>query len=171
MTHRFRQRLLLALLAAGIVTGSKILAADAAHPVVPGFERFYTGAQVDPARGGQLLLGELNCVSCHQLATKASSRKEAPILDHVAGRVRVSYLRKFLSDPQAAKPGSPMPNLFAGDPEREQKVEALVHYLASTFISSSGSSTSEDAGETPALPAIQAAWPFRWHSWSGFAGG
>ncbi len=132
MTHGFRQRLLLALVCAGSLAGSRIVAADAAHPIVPGFERFYTGKQVDPARGGQLLLGELNCVSCHQPADKVLPRKEAPILDHVAGRVRVSYLRKFLNDPQAAKPGSPMPNLFVGDPEREQKVEALVQFLAST---------------------------------------
>ena len=80
-----------------------------------------------------LLLGELNCISCHRgRPTESLNRKQAPILDHVGGRVRVSYLRKFLSDPQATKPGTSMPNLFATDPEREQKVEALVHFLAST---------------------------------------
>jgi mono/diheme cytochrome c family protein len=103
----------------------------AAHPVVPGFERFHTGEKADAARGGQLLLGELNCTSCHQTAD-AVSRKQAPILDNVSLRIRAGHLRKFLRDPQAVKPGTTMPNLFAHDPEREQKVEALVHFLASS---------------------------------------
>jgi len=110
------------------------------HPIIPSFERFASADKADAARGGQLLLGELNCVSCHQPAgnpTQARSasegnRKQAPILDGVAGRVRLNHLRKFLRDPQTAKPGTTMPNLFAGDPESEQKVEALVHFLAAT---------------------------------------
>jgi mono/diheme cytochrome c family protein len=98
--------------------------------VVPGFERFYTGQKTDLARGGQLLLGELNCTSCHQSNDGSAGRKQAPILDYVASRVRPGHLRKFLRDPQGVKPGTTMPNLFAEDPEREQKVEALVHFLA-----------------------------------------
>jgi mono/diheme cytochrome c family protein len=132
MTHGFRQRLLLAALATGILAASRGFAADTAHPVVPGFERFYSGGSADAARGGQLLLGELNCVSCHLPAEKALGRKQAPVLDHVAGRVRISYLKRFLEDPQAVKPGTAMPNVFAADPERGQKVEALVQFLAST---------------------------------------
>jgi mono/diheme cytochrome c family protein len=97
----------------------------AAHPIVPGFERFPT----DPA-AGQLLLGELNCTSCH--AAEGQAKKQAPVLDAIGTRARVSHLRKFLSDPQAAKPGTTMPNLFAGDPARDAKVEALVHFLATT---------------------------------------
>jgi mono/diheme cytochrome c family protein len=132
MTHGIRQRLLLALLAAGFVAVPTIFAADTAHPVVPGFERFYTGDKADVARGGQLLLTELNCISCHRPAEKTATTRQAPILDHVASRVRISYLRKFLSDPQTVKPGGSMPNLFNGDPQREQKIEALVQFLAST---------------------------------------
>jgi mono/diheme cytochrome c family protein len=97
----------------------------AAHPIVPGFERF----PADPA-GGPLLLGELNCVSCH--AADAPVKKQAPILDAVGTRVRISHLKKFLADPQAVKPGTTMPSLFADDPARDAKVEALVHFLAST---------------------------------------
>jgi len=84
-----------------------------------------------------LLLGELNCVSCHKADAVQEAlllRKQAPILDGVAGRVRPGYLRKFLRDPQAVKPGTTMPNLFAGasDQEKQEKVEQLVHFLAST---------------------------------------
>jgi mono/diheme cytochrome c family protein len=107
------------------------------HPIVPGFERFYTDATADAAKGGRLLLGELNCTSCHKPEAGPESallRKQAPILDSVGGRVRRSYLRKFLRDPKAIKPGTTMPNLFAAVPEaeRSEKIEALVHFLAST---------------------------------------
>ncbi len=111
--------------------------AERSHPVVLGFERFHGGAANPTLDPGRLLLGELNCVSCHQ-AEKTSAElvqtKQAPILDDVGGRVRVEYLRAFLNDPQLAKPGSTMPNLLAGMPkeERQQKVEALVHFLAMT---------------------------------------
>jgi mono/diheme cytochrome c family protein len=101
------------------------------HPIVPGFERFYTGVKADAARGGQLLLVELNCVSCHQADTSLAPR-QAPVLDFVATRTRIGYLRKFLRDPSGVKPGTTMPSLFAGDPARDQKVEALLHFLASS---------------------------------------
>lgn len=116
----------------GVLTGLLLTSlTQGASPVVPGFTRFHAG-QPDAA-GGQLLLGELNCISCHQPPGPASvARKQAPILDNVGGRVRLGHLRKFLNDPQAAKPGTTMPNVLAGDPQREKKVEALVQFLAST---------------------------------------
>ena len=50
----------------------------------------------------------------------------------MASRVRVGYLRKYLNDPHAVKPGATMPDLFAGDPDKAAKIEALVHFLAGT---------------------------------------
>jgi mono/diheme cytochrome c family protein len=107
------------------------------HSVVPGFERFHAAGKGDAALGGRLLLGELNCTSCHKADAAAAAlvqNKQAPILDEVGARVRPQYLRRFLADPHAVKPGTTMPNLFASLPaaERKQTVEALVHYLAST---------------------------------------
>jgi mono/diheme cytochrome c family protein len=102
------------------------------RPLVAGFERFYTADKADPVRGGRLLLGELNCTSCHAASDKSLARKQAPILDGVGGRVRISYLRKYLADPQAAKPGTTMPNVLAHDPDAKEKIEALVHFLANT---------------------------------------
>jgi mono/diheme cytochrome c family protein len=107
-------------------------AASAARPVVVGFERFYSSEKANLASGGRLLLGELNCTSCHATGDKSASRKQAPVLDGVGSRVRVRHLRKFLADPQAVKPGTTMPNLLAGDPDAKAKVEALVHFLADT---------------------------------------
>ena len=60
----------------------------AAHPVVPGFERFFTGKDADAVKGGRLLLGELSCVSCHQSSPATAARKQAPVLDEVGSRVR-----------------------------------------------------------------------------------
>src|SRR5262245_46210967 len=108
--------------------------AKAKQPLIPSFERFYTDAKSDAAEGGHLLLGELNCISCHQPAGGAALKRQAPILDDIGGRARPGFLRKFLSDPHAAKPGTAMPDVLAGlaDNEKKQRVEELVHFLAST---------------------------------------
>ena len=133
----------------GLITTS-LFAADGAkkpsvvfHPVVPAFERFYSGQDSDAARGGQLLLGELNCTSCHAADKSLEGYvipKQAPILDDVGKRVRIDYLRKFIANPLAVKAGSTMPTLFAGRSvdQTKQQVEALVHFLAA-----SGSVTEE----------------------------
>ena len=72
---------------------------------------------------GNLLLGELNCTSCHQADASLATviqRKPAPVLDTVGSRVKPQYLLKFLADPQATKPGTTMPNVLAGVPEAER---------------------------------------------------
>jgi cytochrome c553/cytochrome c551/c552 len=125
-----RSKCLFLLAAGGMLLPLARLAAADPHPIVPGFERF--GAAKPDAKGGQLLLSELNCVSCHAPAGPALGRKQAPILDAVASRVRIGFLRKFLADPHRIKPGTTMPDLFAGDPDKAQKVEALVHFLATS---------------------------------------
>lgn len=115
-------------------------------PRVAGFERFYSSEpdpddedapKLDPITGGRLLLGELNCASCHALSHELKSvvtPKQAPILDEIGNRVRVQWLRDFLARPHVIKPGTTMPDLLATVPEadRESTVEALVHFLAST---------------------------------------
>jgi cytochrome c553 len=115
-----------------LLAPSAVPAASPDRPIVAGFERFYTNEKADTAAGGRLLLSELNCVSCHAAGETSLARKQAPVLDHVGSRVRISYLRKYLADPQAAKPGTTMPHLLAGDADAKEKVEALVHFLAST---------------------------------------
>jgi cytochrome c2 len=103
----------------------------AARPVVAGYERFFAD-KAGASTGGRLLLCELNCTSCHAAIHDSATRKPAPVLDHVGGRIRVSYLRRYLADPQAAKPGTTMPHVLDGDPDAKEKIEALVHFLAST---------------------------------------
>ncbi len=131
------------------------------HPVVPGFERFHDTARagngdgngandaLSRIEGGLILLGELNCTSCHAAdasAVAVIARKQAPILDQVGRRVRPEYLRAFLSDPHAVKAGTTMPHVLAGMSavERAETVEALVH-----FLSSMGGGTGSPAESLP----------------------
>lgn len=108
------------------------------HPVVAGFERFFAAnAPKDLGPGGKLLLGELGCVACHQAdgsAAKQVTKKQAPVLDGVGSRVRLSFLRALLANPQKAKPGTTMPDVLAGLPENERAAaaESLTHFLATT---------------------------------------
>ncbi|MDX1946047.1 MAG: PA14 domain-containing protein [Pirellulaceae bacterium] len=121
-----------------IPLAANLLAADA-HPRVIGWERFYSPANSDNVAAGELLLGELNCTSCHQADAALQSRiqrKQAPVLDTVTSRVQPQYLLKFLADPQATKPGTTMPNVLAGWPEAERVpiATAIVHFLATTGV-------------------------------------
>lgn len=107
------------------------------HPIVAGFERFFVAPSSNASEAGRLLFADLSCSSCHQAGKGAETRvgaKHAPILDAVGARVRPEYLRAFLFDPQATKPGTTMPNLLAHLPEGERRatVEALTHFLASS---------------------------------------
>lgn len=126
------RRACLLLLLCGAAASSRPAQA-AGHAVIPAFERLDTADKADLARGGRLLLGELGCVSCHLPSEKSLTAKQAPVLDHVGTRVRIAHLRKFLTAPHKAKPGTAMPDVLAADAaKRKEQVEALVHFLAST---------------------------------------
>jgi mono/diheme cytochrome c family protein len=107
------------------------------HPIVLGFERFHATEATANAAGGSLLLGELNCTSCHAIGKELEGvivKKQAPILTEIGARAKPEYLAKFLANPQATKPGTSMPNVFAGLPEAEAQAnaEALAQFLATT---------------------------------------
>jgi mono/diheme cytochrome c family protein len=95
------------------------LAFQEARPVVPGFERLK-----DPAEAGRLLLGELNCVTCHK--AEGFNIKQAPVLTHAGDRLQADWVRAYLADPQKVKPGTTMPraNLTPED------IDVLTHFLA-----------------------------------------
>lgn len=91
----------------------------------------------DPALEGRVLLGELNCLSCHTPSEEIKlfvSTRHAPILDDVGGRVKIDWIRNYLLDVHAAKSGATMPDMMHGlsATEKMEAVEALVHLLAST---------------------------------------
>lgn len=106
------------------------------HSVIPGYERFFLNESSDMLRGGLLLLAELNCSSCHEAGSDWAkfATKQAPHLDDMGTRVRPEFVRELLANPQRAKPGTAMPHVLHGgsETERQQQIEALVHFLAST---------------------------------------
>ena len=90
------------------------VAAEARRPIVPGFERFEGGAA--SIQGGRLLLGELNCVACHDASAsliELIDPKQAPVLDGVGKRVHPQWMIDYLANPRAVKPATTMPDVMA----------------------------------------------------------
>src|SRR6185436_14279457 len=84
----------------------------------------------DGAEAGRLLLGELNCVSCHKpdaATAEHFSVKKAPLLAETGSRLKFEWVRAFIADPQKLKPGAtmPQPTLTAAE------IDALSHFLMS----------------------------------------
>ena len=124
----------LGVILATAIFGDGMLCAES--PRVPAYQRLHLEGK-HPVEAGSLLLGELNCISCHQVSDAWRKRlpvKTAPILDEVGSRVRPQFVKALLEDPQAAKPGTTMPDLLSGLPakERQAAIEQLTHFLAST---------------------------------------
>ena len=136
------------------VYGQTSLAAEISpRPRVPALERLRIGWEKSPSDDdepdeqipvprdsiiqGRILLGELNCLSCHAPSNDLKplvSTKQAPILDHVGRRVKPDWIKAYLLDPQHSKPGTTMPDVLQALPREERTVaaEALMHFLATT---------------------------------------
>lgn len=85
---------------------------------------------------GELLLASLNCTACHIAGPAVSSRlapNAAPRLGKDGARMTPQWVRAWLTDPQAAKPGTTMPDALHALPpaERTETVEALTHFVVS----------------------------------------
>src|SRR5436305_10581380 len=125
-----------------VIANFPLCAAEAAS-IHPGFSNL-PDSIVD---GGELLLGELNCVACHQADATIKRRlasKQAPVLGQEA--ITPQYLRKFLSNPQSVKPGSTMPDLLHGmeAPDRTSAADALTHFLISAINVSNAPAVAAD---------------------------
>jgi len=113
--------------------------ADAAdrssRPLIAGYERFFASSNPSTL-GGQLLLSELSCTACHRFDAESDPHlapKGGPVLDGIGFRTDANWLRRYMDDPQAVKPGATMPRMFSGlrDDQRRRQIEALVHFLSS----------------------------------------
>jgi len=101
-----------------------------AAPAIPGAET--VGFPEDLK--GTLLVEEMNCVACHAAGgTLADRSKKAPRLAEVGARLNPEWIRSFLLDPQAVKPGTLMPDVMANltPSERTGAAEAITHFLLS----------------------------------------
>lgn len=130
-------------------------ASVSAEPIAPGYERFKDGKTLDSAALGEILLGELNCVSCHAPGAAAPSRfstKTAPDLSRAGARITPQYLRAFIADPHGVKPGTSMPDVFHASEASSKAgaVDFLTHYLVSLGgpIRASQSAINQAAAET-----------------------
>ena len=111
-------------------------AKEARRPIVPGFERFFSGKPDEQALGGEILISNLSCTACHKTPqqdalTSLLPEKKAPSLAEVAGRVRNDALVAMISDPHGFKPNTAMPDPWAGLPndQRLSAAASIASYL------------------------------------------
>ena len=124
---------------AGAPSGARgIQSASVTPPVVAGYEQLRLSNLADERTKGELLLGELNCLSCHAVSDPARngiadriSTKPAPDLSHIGQRVTPEWLASFLTDPHEQKPGSTMPDIFHSftPQQRNFVIERITHFL------------------------------------------
>jgi len=106
------------------------------YPFVVGFERFYASDDDEEylAKGGLLLLNELNCVGCHAPpeSLKATLRgRPGSHLHGLAERLSPTDTELWIRNPRFIKNGTLMPSLFAGPDRDLEEIAALKHYLLS----------------------------------------
>lgn len=105
----------------------------------------WEAAQLRPAvspltaeeRAGEQLYLQMSCVSCHAIAGTTSQARVGPDLTHLASRGQIGAgvlentpedLRRWLTDPQAVKPGVEMPN-FRFSAEQVAELTAYLETL------------------------------------------
>ena len=168
----FRTALLLIVIAAsapGALVPAQAAVPNASPPVVPGYEQLRLADAVDDVALGELLLGELNCLSCHAATDAVAERiptRAAPDLDRIAERATGRWLTDYLMAPHAQKPGSAMPEvLHSLEPEdREDVVRTLVGYLAHRGSRPANPDDPGPRGGTPDMPvAAEALGDFHVH--------
>lgn len=90
--------------------------------------------ELRPALLGHVALRQHNCAACHTLAPDyLQTASSAPHLRWSANNLNPDYLVQYISDPQALKPGTKMPQVFVGldSDSRAQAAKAITHFLVS----------------------------------------
>ncbi|MDF1813927.1 MAG: hypothetical protein P1V20_17120 [Verrucomicrobiales bacterium] len=105
------------------------------YPFVVGFERFYTNLDTPDhlARGGLVLLNELNCVACHkppaQLENTLTGRPGTRLAG-VGDRFEHLDLEMMIRNPRFVKTDTIMPSMFSGPDRDLDEIDSLKHFLA-----------------------------------------
>jgi mono/diheme cytochrome c family protein len=111
-----------------------------ARPKISSLERYQPGnKELSQASAGLILLGELNCASCHSVGDEWKdfiNTKQAPVLTDVGSRINHDYFQSFLENNHSIKPGTTMPEVLHQVPEQErsQAIAALSEFMKSTGI-------------------------------------
>lgn len=102
-------------------------------------------------RLGREWFAQLHCMKCHQSESSIGPRpmpelqEMAPLLVQTGDRLQESWLRAWLLDPRALRPGTPMPQLFdPKDPESTQKIADLAAFLSAMSTTPSRSKEAID---------------------------
>ena len=100
-----------------------------------------TGVHPPSVDRGTLLVSELQCAACHSdkgLQASAAlpdwaAPKGAPVLGADPLKTSTTWMRRWLSSPHQAKPGSAMPDVLHGmtEAQKTKTVDVLTHYLVS----------------------------------------
>jgi len=109
---------------------------QAAPPNLPGYAHLLNHSDISSSQRGELLLGELQCVACHETDPASADRiwvRQAPDLSAIGSRVTPQFLTDYLKNPQAHVTGTLMPNIFHASEKqaRDGAVEYLTHFLTS----------------------------------------
>ena len=79
---------------------------------------------------GRDLLLENRCVMCHSAAGSVPELKmDAPTLNGIGARRNADWMARWIQDPHALRPGTPMPQIFTGATAKAD-AEAVAAYLA-----------------------------------------
>jgi len=115
---------------------SPVARIDDGRPIVAGYEALRTAHLVDTEARGEILLGELNCLSCHAAEDASGignriTTNTAPDLTSIGERVTAGWLAAYLADPSATQRGTTMPDVFHDrtPTERASAAEQLTHFL------------------------------------------
>lgn len=83
---------------------------------------------------GRVLMGELNCTGCHSAGPAQETvltARAAPYLGEIGKRASPGWLLKWVSNPQAVKPGCGMPRVLSDSPQDVAEAESITHFLVS----------------------------------------
>jgi mono/diheme cytochrome c family protein len=101
-------------------------------------------------RRGRELFTEHRCFSCHAASGRMPELKaDAPAFAGIGSRRKFDWLARWVENPSAVRPGTPMPAVFHGA-ESKPNAEAVAAYLASLKASA------EPAAVTAGADAVEA---------------
>ena len=96
---------------------------------------------------GRAVLDRYGCARCHSMPGVFSHRRPGPPLS-LAAEIEPGYLGRWLADPQALRPGTPMPAVSMTAEDSEQTVAAIAAYLQTV------DDVDESRGSTPQWPKL-----------------
>jgi len=96
---------------------------------------------------GRTVLERYGCARCHATPGVLADRRPGPPLS-LAAEIKPDYLKRWLADPQALRPGTPMPAFSTTEEGSEQTVAAIAAYLRTI------NDNEESLGSTPRWPKL-----------------